>query len=92
MKSASEILHEQRINLRSHREGNVKTFCPQCSHLRKNKRDPCLSVLIDDQGVQWCCHNCTYQGGEFFDGANPKRAFSRTIGRAQERKAKGLYR
>lgn len=92
MKTASDILHGQRITLRSHREGNVKTLCPQCSHLRKSKRDPCLSVLIDDQGVQWCCHNCTYQGGEFYDTASPSGAFNQKIGRAQERRARGFYR
>ena len=41
--------------------GQVKTKCPKCSHDRKKKTDPCLSVNIDD-GV-WNCHNCGWTGG-----------------------------
>jgi len=37
-----------------------KTICPQCSHLRKKKTDPCLSVNINE-GV-WNCHNCGWVG------------------------------
>ena len=40
--------------------GNVKTKCPKCSHTRKNKRDLCLSVNIDD-GL-YNCHNCGWNG------------------------------
>ena len=40
--------------------GQVKTKCPKCSHERKKKSDPCLSVNIDD-GV-WNCHNCGWTG------------------------------
>ena len=28
-----------------------KQTCPQCSHLRKNKTDPCLSVTYTDEAV-----------------------------------------
>ena len=41
--------------------GQVKTKCPKCSHDRKKKADPCLSVNIDD-GI-WNCHNCGWNGG-----------------------------
>jgi twinkle protein len=41
--------------------GQVKTKCPKCSHDRKKKTDPCLSVNIDE-GV-WNCHNCGWTGG-----------------------------
>ncbi len=41
--------------------GQVKTKCPQCSHTRRKKADPCLSVNIDT-GV-WNCHNCGWKGG-----------------------------
>ena len=41
--------------------GQVKTKCPKCSHDRKKKGDPCLSVNIDE-GV-WNCHNCGWTGG-----------------------------
>ncbi|MBT7338778.1 MAG: toprim domain-containing protein [Candidatus Jacksonbacteria bacterium] len=40
--------------------GQEKTICPQCSHTRKKKNDPCLSVNIDE-GV-WNCHNCSWRG------------------------------
>lgn len=41
-------------------KGQVKTKCPKCSHERKKKSDPCLSVNIDE-GI-WNCHNCGWAG------------------------------
>ncbi len=41
--------------------GQTKTKCPKCSHDRKKKGEPCLSVNIDE-GV-WNCHNCGWKGG-----------------------------
>lgn len=38
-----------------------KTLCPKCSHTRKKKNDPCLSVDIT-KGI-YNCHNCEFQGG-----------------------------
>lgn len=38
----------------------TKTLCPQCSHRRIKKTDPCLSVNLD-KGV-WNCHNCGWKG------------------------------
>lgn len=37
-----------------------KTLCPKCSHQRKNKKEPCLSVNLDD-GLYFC-HHCGYSG------------------------------
>jgi len=48
------------IELPSHAHGNTKTTCPKCSHTRKNQRDRCLSVDVDN-GV-WNCHNCQWRG------------------------------
>ena len=48
------------INVRSGQHGNVKVPCPQCSHTRKHKSDPCLSVLIEE-GI-YNCHNCGWAG------------------------------
>ena len=31
--------------------GTQRTTCPHCSHLRKKKRDPCLSVTFKPDGV-----------------------------------------
>jgi hypothetical protein len=42
--------------------GQEKVVCPKCSHTRKpkNKKDPCLSVNVDE-GI-FNCHNCNYNG------------------------------
>lgn len=38
------------------------TLCPQCSHTRKKKNDPCLTVN-DEPGNRWFkCWNCNYTG------------------------------
>lgn len=37
-----------------------KGICPKCTHDRKNKRDPSLSVN-KEKGV-WNCHNCGWKG------------------------------
>ncbi len=51
------------IKLDRYTTGNHKTLCPQCSHTRRNKRDPCLSVTIEQNGAVWNCHNCQWTGG-----------------------------
>jgi twinkle protein len=44
--------------------GDYKLTCPKCSHTRRNKTDPCLSVTIDADGEHavWNCHNCSWKG------------------------------
>lgn len=63
------------IDTRGGISGNVKTTCPWCSHTRKKKTDPCLSVNVDE-GC-WLCHNCGEAGGLGHDadgyGSIPKR-------------------
>lgn len=49
------------IEIPPHAHGEIRTTCPQCSPLRKKKRDRCLSVNVDD-GV-WYCHHCEWTGG-----------------------------
>jgi twinkle protein len=44
--------------------GHTKAKCPKCSHTRKNKTDPCLSVDID-KGL-YNCHNCGWSGNVKF--------------------------
>ena len=51
--------HEYGIIIKRN-SGQVKTTCPKCSYERKNKKDTCLSVNIDE-GV-WNCHNCGWAG------------------------------
>jgi twinkle protein len=50
------------IDLKGRTKGTTKTRCPKCSHTRKHKNEPCLSVNID-KGV-FHCHNadCNYKG------------------------------
>jgi twinkle protein len=48
------------IDLKGRTSGLYKTMCPQCSHNRKNKKDPCLSVNISE-GL-YNCHNCSWSG------------------------------
>ena len=48
------------INIDKTKNGNQKTICPKCSHTRKNRADPCLSVNIDE-GVYYC-HHCEWKG------------------------------
>lgn len=55
-----EKLTELGIELKGRTKGNYKTICPKCSTERKNKRDLCLSVNIDE-GV-WNCHHCGWKG------------------------------
>jgi twinkle protein len=45
--------------------GDHKVLCPKCSHTRKHKSDPCLSVTImpDSESAVWMCHNCDWSGG-----------------------------
>jgi twinkle protein len=57
-----EKLQEIGIELKGKTSGNVKVVCPQCSHTRKKKNDPCLSVNIDT-GVYNCHNNCGFSGG-----------------------------
>ena len=42
----------------------TKTLCPKCSHTRRNKKDLCLSVDIDE-GL-YNCHHCGWQGNVKF--------------------------
>lgn len=56
-------LNEQGIHLRNYAAGSQKVQCPQCSHTRKNRRDPCLSVTIEADGAVWNCHHCGFSGG-----------------------------
>lgn len=46
------------------------TVCPKCSHTRKKKKDPCLSVNISNGA--YCCHHCDWQGNVRFDSSKKK--------------------
>lgn len=51
-----------------------KLLCPKCSHTRKNKKDPCLSINLD-KGV-YNCHNCGWSGNVKF---KPKKDFIKPV-------------
>lgn len=91
---------DHKIQLRDWRPGNHKTLCPQCSHTRKNKRDPCLSVTIDGDGkAVWLCHHCGWAGGtpperrdDFQRRPRPaQRAYKRPVGDCEGTKSARLY-
>lgn len=48
------------IDLRKLKGNHLDTTCPKCSHDRKKKSDPCLSVTIDT-GL-YNCHHCNWSG------------------------------
>jgi twinkle protein len=62
MAALAEKLIEHGIRLRHYGAGSQKITCPQCSHSRRNKADPCLSVTIDEEGAVWRCHHCPWTG------------------------------
>lgn len=54
------IKHLSELGIKPHHRGDVKVICPECSHTRKHRTDPCLSVNVE-KGV-WNCHNCGFSG------------------------------
>jgi len=50
------------IKIKANATGNIKTTCPSCSHTRKKKNDPCLSVNIE-KGVArcWNCDDVSFK-------------------------------
>lgn len=64
MVSLTEKLLHDGIRLSNYTPGNRKTTCPQCSHIRRNKKDPCLSVTVeaDCEHAVWLCHHCGWKG------------------------------
>lgn len=67
MKTTIEILRELHVDWKGNPNRNFKTTCPQCSHNRKHKDDPCLSVRVDDSGVGVKCFNCGWSDGRYYD-------------------------
>ncbi len=55
-------LQQLGIMVKPNHRGDVKVKCPKCSDSRKgaNKKEPCLSVNVDE-GI-WNCHNCGWAG------------------------------
>jgi twinkle protein len=57
-----ELLLEHGIRPRGYREGDQKLICPKCSHQRRNRKDPCLSLTIERDSAVWNCHHCGWSG------------------------------
>jgi twinkle protein len=58
----TETFYDYDIDTKGKSSGQIKTLCPKCSHTRKKKNDPCLSVDISRE--VWQCHNvgCEWRG------------------------------
>lgn len=54
-----------------------KQICPQCSHTRKKKTDPCLSVSFTDEAILYNCHNCGWSGAIMKDIKTSKKVYKR---------------
>jgi twinkle protein len=63
MSSLVEGLLAHGIRPRTYGVGNQKLLCPRCSHVRRKRNEPCLSVTIEDDRAVWFCHHCEWSGG-----------------------------
>ncbi len=63
MTALVDRLAEHGIRPGSFAEGTQKLTCPACSGQRRNAKDPCLSLKIDDRGATWNCHHCDWKDG-----------------------------
>lgn len=79
MATVAEKLLEQGIRPRSHAPGNYKVLCPKCSHTRKNRSDPCLSLTIeaDDRAVWDCKNGCGFKGAAAADRSESRQRKAR---------------
>ena len=62
--SLTERLLAHSIRLPSYAPGTRRLPCPQCSHGRRKRNDPCLAVTINADSVEavWHCHHCDWSG------------------------------
>lgn len=75
MMAAFERLNAEGIRLASYAVGSHKATCPNCSHQRRKKGDPCLSVMIEEGGgATWNCHHCGWAGGFRSGDYRPRHA------------------
>lgn len=76
---AAAALAEQGIHLRAATVGSHKTTCPACSHQRRKKNEPCLSVTVNEDGkAVFNCHHCGWNGaagGGDFRSAKARRSY-----------------
>lgn len=54
---------EEAIRKMALSHGQTRTICPYCSHQRRfNKKDRCLSVKTDNDGIVYNCQHCGVKG------------------------------
>jgi len=76
------------IDTKGRNSGEIKTICPQCSHVRKKKAYPCLNVNLDKN--VWHCWHCDWSGG-LKDGPKIAPVITRTYRKPEYvRNATGL--
>jgi hypothetical protein len=51
------------IRLDGYKIGEHRLICPQCSHLRRKKKDRCLTLRIENEHACWNCWHCGWRGG-----------------------------
>src|SRR5437764_8963066 len=76
----AEQLLQQGIRPTRYDSGDQKLLCPKCSHTRKDRKDPCLSLTIDGESAVWNCHNCSWSGA-VRDESRPARGARPTSAR-----------
>lgn len=81
MISNVKMLEDLGINLHNKISGTIKTQCPECSESRRNKKDPCLSVNIDE-GL-YRCHHCDFHG-KVFVRMEKKKVFEKPLPRLEK--------
>jgi twinkle protein len=62
MATLAERLLEHGIRPSDYRESSQKLVCPKCSHTRRKRGDPCLSLTIESDRALWKCHHCGWSG------------------------------
>ena len=85
--TAYDILRLFQIQTKHTRPGQQKTTCPRCSSGRRNRKEPCLSLKIDEKGVVWDCHHCGWKDARYYEpsggahtpksGGMPVRSYSK---------------
>ena len=70
--SALEKARDAGIELRATELGNHKAVCPRCSHERKKKKDPCLSIGIQADSIVVYCHHCQWSESFWDDDSAPR--------------------
>jgi len=57
---SKDLLYDYGISYKGRWNTEIKAVCPKCSHQRKKKKEPCLSINTDT-GV-FICHHCQWSG------------------------------